>query len=332
MSRETASARRVGLMVLVAATVGAGTLLILGEHQNLFTTKNDYRIRFENVSGLAVGSAVQLNGVDVGSVSRIVLPTDMETHLLEVWIRVDARYAQRIREDSEARIKTLGLLGDKFIDVTSGSPAAELVPPGGDIPTAPATDVDRLAAAGEDVVNNIARLSHQLTDILGRLERGEGLFGKLLLDKEAGDRVSRELEETLVAVHHLAVGLDDRHGVLGRLVHDRELGDHFAHTIEGTNALIDQVEHGDGLVPALLFDKSYRDRFASSLDHLDSVTERLSSLADKLDHGNGLLPKLISDDEYGQEMAKEPQGPGDEPSPDFREAQQRRRQRRAPAQ
>jgi len=234
-----------------------------------------------------------------------VLPTDMSQNLLEVWVKVDARYAERIREDSQARIKTLGLLGDKYIDLASGSPAGEIVPPGGDIPPAPVTDVDRLAAAGEDVVNNIASLSHQLTTILGKMERGEGLLGKLLVDKEAGDRVSQELEQTLVALRRLAQGLDDRHGTLGRLIHDRDLGDRLAHTVETTDSLLGKMDGGEGLLPALLVDPSYKQRFEASLDHLDSAVSRLSSFTDKLEQGDGLLPKLVSDEEFGREMSRE---------------------------
>jgi len=92
--------------------------------QNLFTAKTRYLVRLVSVSGLQVGSQVQLNGVNVGSVERIVLPVDMGENLLEVWISVDSRYEQRIRRDSVARIKTLGLLGDKYVELTSGSPPA----------------------------------------------------------------------------------------------------------------------------------------------------------------------------------------------------------------
>ena len=304
MSRDSAAARRVGLLVLAAAVVASATLLVLGEHQNLFAPKNLYRIHFENVSGLAQGSSVKLNGVDVGSVSKIVLPAQLGENQLDVWIKVEARYAARIRDDSEARIKTLGLLGDKYSDLSSGTPAGNVIPPGGEIPTAPPTDIDRLAEAGEDVVNSLAGLARQLTDILGRMQRGEGLLGQLL-NKEAGERMSKELEGTLTSLQGLAKSLDDRRGTLGRLLHDPQLGDRFAHTVEGADALVTKLDQGDGLLPALLQDPAYKKRFSDSLDHLDQVVTRLASLTDRLENGNGLIPKLISDDQYGEQMSQE---------------------------
>ena len=147
MSPETTAARRVGALVLAALAVLALAVLLIGDRQNLFQPKNRYFVRFVSVVGLRQGSDVQLNGVNVGSVERIVLPADTGENLLEVWITVDARYEQRIRRDSVARIKTLGLLGDKYLELTSGSPATEPIPEEGEIPAAPPTNA-RTAPSG----------------------------------------------------------------------------------------------------------------------------------------------------------------------------------------
>lgn len=306
-SKESNAARRVGLLVLAALAVGLATLLVLGDRQQLFVSKNRYKIRFQNVNGLSEGSTVQLSGVKVGSVSRIVLPDDMGERLLEVRIEVDARHAQRIREDSVARIKTLGLLGDKYLELTSGSPATAEIPPNGDIPAAPITDVDRLAATGEDVVNNVSRISSQLTNILGKLERGEGLLGKMLMDEETSDKVTTELDATLLAVRKVAEGLDDRRGVIGRLVHDRALADRLASAIERLDALLVKAESGDGLVPALLSDLEQKERFDHALASVDRAATRIADVAEGLERaGNdALVPKLLSDEEYGRKVSGE---------------------------
>jgi phospholipid/cholesterol/gamma-HCH transport system substrate-binding protein len=307
MSRESITASRVGLVVLVAIGVGVAALLVLGDRQNMFVRKNHYWIRFENTSGLAAGSTVQLSGVKVGSVDKIVLPSDLEQAELDVWISVAKRYEQRIRQDSVARIKTLGLLGDKYLEITSGSPGSAAVPEGGQIAAAPITDVDRLASAGEDVVNNIARISHQMADILGRIERGEGLLGKLLVDDETGTKMSDELTSTMTALRKLAEGLDDRRGTLGRLVHDRELADRLSGSIDKLDTLLNKVESGDGILPGLLNDAEQKARFDHALQSFDQAAEKLASITAALDKpgSNALVPKLLHDDEYGKRLSDE---------------------------
>ena len=307
MSRETAAARRVGLLVLAALAVGIAALALLGDRQNLFVRKNRYIVRFERVNGLAVGSQVQLNGVNVGSVERVVLPADMGERQLEVRVAIDARYAERIREDSEARIKTLGLLGDKFLEVTSGSPAAAMVPDGGVIPSAAATDVDRLAETGQDVVEDIARIASQLTRILGSIERGEGVLGKVLMDREAGEQVTEQLDATLTAVRRAAEGLDDRRGSVGRLLHDRELAERLASAVERLESVLAKADSGQGALPALLDDPATKERVDKILANLDATSERLAAAAGKLakDGSQALGPKLLDDEEFGREVAAE---------------------------
>ncbi len=307
MLRETAAARRVGSLVLLAIAVGVATLFVLGDRQNLFVRKNRYRILFESVSGLTAGSTVQLNGVKVGAVERVVLPADLGDEQLEVWISVAKRYEQRIRQDSQARIKTLGLLGDKYIELTSGSPRSPTVAEDGTISAAPITDVDRLAEAGEDVVNNIARISTQLTGILGRMEKGEGLLGKLLMDVETGERVTTELDKTMAAVRKLAEGLDDRRGTLGRLVHDRALAEQLAGSLGRLDQLLAKAETGEGILPALLSDTGQKASFDRVLANLDRASEKLADIATALDRGDAdaLLPKLLHDDEYGERVGEE---------------------------
>ncbi len=133
MSREI----KVGVLVLAALVILMVGTFLIGEKSNLFVRKNRYFVRFESVSGLGTGSPVQLNGVNVGDVTEIVLPRDVTKTLLTVWVSVDRNYQGRIRRDSVAAIKTLGLLGDKYIEITSGSAASEVVPSGGQIFAAP---------------------------------------------------------------------------------------------------------------------------------------------------------------------------------------------------
>jgi len=310
MSRESSAARRVGLLVLVGLALGIATLMVLGDRQNLFTPKNRYSVRFERVGGLAVGSTVQLNGVQVGHVRKIVLPSDQEIELLEVQITVDAKYAARIRGDSQARIKTLGLLGDKYLELTSGSPDAPEIPPGGIIPAAPTTDVDRLAATGQDVVDNVAIIADQLAGVLGKIERGEGLLGRLLVDEETGERVGGEIDQTLEAVRKTAQGLDDRRGAVGRLLHDRELAERIAAAVERLDSVLEKLDSGEGTLPALLSDGSTKERLDSILDRLDEASENLANATGDIgrEDSEALLAKLLHDDEFGREVATELRG------------------------
>ncbi len=177
MGENSSQRIRVGALLLIALAVLAAGIVMIGDQNHMFTRKNTYFASFTSVSGLNPGNPVQLNGVAVGNVKEIVLPEDPTRSQIRIEITVERRFAERVRGDSEARIKTLGLLGDKYVQLTSGSPAFPIIPDGAEIPTAAPTSVDALMATGEDVMANVTEISSSLRTILKRMEEGEGLLG-----------------------------------------------------------------------------------------------------------------------------------------------------------
>jgi len=128
---ETDPRRRlkVGLFTGVLVVLLGASVLVLGKKERLFTRHVHYAARFVHVGGLVPGAPVQLNGVVVGDVEKVVLSGDPAQREIVVGFRVDARVASRVRADSKVRIRSLGLLGDRYLEVSSGSPAEPLVPP-----------------------------------------------------------------------------------------------------------------------------------------------------------------------------------------------------------
>lgn len=305
---------RVGLLILAALAVLAAGIFLLGQQDNLFKRKNHYYVEFNSVSGLKPGNPVQLNGVDVGAVERVELPANPWRGMIRVWIRVENRYASRLRgpqgaqkpvpgqPPSVARIKTLGLLGDKFIDLSSGSPGYELVPDGGPIPAAQPTNVDALLASGEDAMDNVVAISSSLNKILARLERGEGLLGELTSDSASSRSLRASLIGTSETLQRVANKIDTGQGPLPRLLNDRALADNLGQSMDRLQALLAKAESGDGLLPSLLNDPKAKTQLDDTLASLRQVTQNLQGFTANLEKSNALLPRLVKDEAYGREI------------------------------
>src|SRR5437660_10145118 len=154
---------RVGLLVSAAALVLMVFLFFIGSEQKVFARKNEYKVKFDTVSGLAEGNPVKISGVTVGVVRDIYLPRDPRQKDVEISLMVDRKYAERIRGDSRARLKKLGLLaGDSYIDITPGDPRFPTLEPGSVIPAQRETNVDQLIPSGEDLVDNFVHVSYSL--------------------------------------------------------------------------------------------------------------------------------------------------------------------------
>jgi phospholipid/cholesterol/gamma-HCH transport system substrate-binding protein len=305
MREDSSSKLKVGALVLVAlAVIAIGTILI-GEQSHLFSRKNTYYASFNSVSGLNPGNPVQLNGVDVGTVRQIVLPEDPSESQIRVAISVDRRYAGRVRKDSDARIKTLGLLGDKFVQLTSGSPDAALIEDGGDIPTAAPTSVDELMSTGEDVMANVTEISSSLKVILKRMEEGQGLFGELTTDAKSGEKVVDAAIEALGATKSLMQTLETGDGTLPRLINDPTVAQNLTVALDRLNSTLAKIENGEGLLPMLLNDPEGPRKLDATLASIQSSAADLSHFTAQVEEGEGLLPKLITDAEYSARVTSE---------------------------
>lgn len=309
---------RVGLVILVAVLVLAAGIFLLGSKNNLFKHKTRYYTEFNSVSGLKRGSPVQLDGVDVGTIEKVVLSNDPRKSQIRVWIRLDENYAARIRgpvdpnariQDqvpSRARIKTLGLLGDKFIDINSGSPAYPPIPEEGEVPAAQPTNVDALIASGEDVMDNVVEISHSLNRILQRMERGEGILGQLTSDTPQGRRLQSSLVNTSESLERIANTVEHGQGPLPRLLNDRAMADQIAVSLDRFQGLLDQAQHGPGLLPGLLNDPAEKARFDETLTSLHEVARNLQAFsADLQSNDDALLQRLVKDKEYGREVTEQ---------------------------
>lgn len=121
-----------GILCLGYLSIKLGNLEIVG--------KKGYDVYgvFSNVGGLKVGSSIEIAGVNVGRVTNILLD--------DYQARVVLNFPRdlKIQEDAIASVKTRGLIGEKYIEITPGG-SEEIIQPGGRIrETMPPIDIEQL--------------------------------------------------------------------------------------------------------------------------------------------------------------------------------------------
>ncbi len=111
-----------GFLCFAYLSVRLGGVSIFGDETYSVTA------RFGSVSGLKPGAAVEISGVRVGKVTTIKLDGDEYQAIVAMEIDRDVK----IQEDSIASIRTAGIIGDRYVDISPGG-MDELVEPGGEI-------------------------------------------------------------------------------------------------------------------------------------------------------------------------------------------------------
>lgn len=305
---------RVGLLVAASLVVLMIFVFFIGSEQKIFSRKNEYKVRLDNVTGLAEGNPVKISGVTVGVIRDITLPRDPKMRDVDIILMVDRKYADRIRTDSRARLKKLGLLaGDSYIDISPGSPKFDAAEPGSLIPAARQTNVDQLISSGEDLVDNFVQISYSLKNILGRVDRGEGLIGELTSTPETKQRITETFLTTLNKTNAILGHVESGKGLVGKLVYD----DDYAMTLTGSiqdsarslQTLVADVQgslkSGQGMIPALLTDPEGKKKVYDLVDNLRTTSSNLAALSTSYQSGQGLVPRLMNDKAYADQALTE---------------------------
>lgn len=293
--RERRMAWRAGLFVTGGLVLAGIVVFFIGQETQLFEKHVTYRTYVPNVQGLTDQSPVWLGGLEVGQVESITFPEDAPDKGIEVRFRVAQKYADRVREDSVVRLSSLGVLGEKAVDLTLGSPKAQHVADEGVLRSDTSGDLNTLLTAAGQVLNDSRAISgalrtavetyadpklaedvsaslHSLRTLLEEVEKGDGVLHALIYDKEAGKQVRGLLANASQAAERVD-------GAVGHV-----------------EALLEEVRKGDGTAHALIYGKEG----AQALAELGSAAGQLAGLiADAKASPNGAVHQLVYGDARG---------------------------------
>jgi phospholipid/cholesterol/gamma-HCH transport system substrate-binding protein len=301
---------RVGLVVLIALFAVMIGIFMVGQRAHLFVKKFPYETRFPSASGLVAGNPVRLNGVTVGNVLEVVLSPDPADRTVRVVYDVDRRAAPRLRKGTKASIKTIGLLGDKYIELEGGTAEEPEVEIGGQIPPAPGAGIEKLLEGSGDLVADLSGIARSLKNILKRTEEGKGFLGALTSESEESARLGNGLNATLVSLNSILRKLDSGQGLAGKLLTDekygRETGDALKgaiHSLQGVFSKIDDaMKNNTGAFAALVSDPEGKKKLYAFLDNLTNAAGSLATVVGQLEKGSGTLAILLRDEKFGREF------------------------------
>src|ERR1700689_835802 len=131
MTREI----KVGIFVICGLITGMLAVFLIGTTRDLWEPQVSYMTAFRDVAGLKPGAPVRMGGLDIGTVTNVANGPDVQDTRIFVKMSITAKEAQRIRADTVARVVNKGLLGDKMVELSVGSPNQPSLNPGSLVPS-----------------------------------------------------------------------------------------------------------------------------------------------------------------------------------------------------
>jgi len=260
---------KVGLLVLVGSVVLLYMTFAVGKYE--FGEKKGYIVEavFDSVAGLDVKAAVRMAGVKIGSVEQVELTDSRALVIMRILPNV------HIKRGTTASIKTMGLLGEKFVEILPPSGPAEAAPgksefiQGGErieITSSP-SDVDKL-------INQLSAISDDIKQITASFRQ---VFGT--------ERGTRSMEDMLSDLRKTTANIQEFSYAL------RSDGSELVMRLNELTASLNEVvgENRDNL-------KVTMENVREASKNAELALASIESAARKIDRGEGTLGKLVSDD------------------------------------
>lgn len=272
---------RTGVFTLAVLMAIGGVVISLNREGGLFTARYTVYADFDNIEGLLPNAPVHLAGNNVGRVRTIYFRDRGARRAIRVELDLDSGIRSQVRSDSFGSIRTVGLLGDKYIEITIGSDERPVLADGNVLTTVEPIDYDQLAEKGGELLDNLIAVSASAERIVGQFEEAMG---------------TESIASTLGMIQNVVTEIEKGDGLLHSLVYEEgggeSVGDLRA-SLASTRQLLHEIREGSGPLHELIYADD-----ASATPTLTAVRDaaiRLESILRKIDEGDGSLGALLND-------------------------------------
>ncbi len=302
---------KVGLFVLAISLI-AGYLIITFSGKELGVKTKEYYLYFDVVEGLSPGADVQVKGVKAGKVEKI----ELEDNKVKVTIGIKANIP--IYKDAKAYVRTLGLMGDKYIYIDPGNPSSGLLSEKGVIKnTEVYASTEEAFASAKDVAYKIGKLVDSLNEAIGQgnlkqliqninklaqhadqlvVENRENIKRSIDNITQITESLKKDLPVLIRKIDRVAENLE---AITGENREDiRELIKNLKETSialrEKTPQVLDEIGDAAKVIKGTVGEN--REDIKVAIEKIKDASLKLDRILAKIDEGKGTLGKLVNDD------------------------------------
>jgi phospholipid/cholesterol/gamma-HCH transport system substrate-binding protein len=294
---------RVAALMMLAALLLAYGIYRVGKVFDVFASRYELSVLVPSALGLREGAPVTLAGQRIGQVRNIdFIPVERKIggNNLRLVLAISDEVQEQIRMDSQAFLRTQGLLGDKFVDIEPGTPGARILQPGDTLPAGRSVDMDEFMTTAARALEQATSMVADLRDLTGGLIRGEGTAGLLLQD----NRLYADLSGVTVELRRTLAEINRADGTFGRLIHDPTLYHRMHAAITRVDSLGALILHGNGSISMLLRSDSLYRSMIGTLSVADSTVVDFAGFVRRMTQGQGSMQKLMTDPALYDEFLK----------------------------
>ena len=274
---------KIGIFITVAAVILGTFIFVVGDLSRLFTQPGyPIYLYFDSAAGLEEGTVVRMAGVKIGHVKDIRLKDQRAE------VELSVRPEVKLPKNSKATLASLGILGEKYIEIIPGQ-SLNYAMAGGSLEVVSPLSLEKLGTELVDISSEIQETGETLRDVIGD-EQAQTDFRQALEDLAVFARDLRDMSSRNKEL--LNQGLKEtQHAVQNFDREVSEISRNMDELISTFQNILD--ENRDGI-------RSNMDSISELVAKAGKSLERLNETIEKINRGEGTLGKLIAQPELYQ--------------------------------
>jgi len=160
-----------GIFILVSFIILAFMIFAVSDIQSLFKKKKEIKVLFQYSDGIEKNAPVRYSGIKIGKVTNIRMAPEFGD---KVELTLSIYHDAIIKEDTRAAIKTQGLVGDKYVELSGGSPQMPVLEPGKLLIGEESFKLEDLTKAGLELVTKMKGIANNIDRIANNIDRMTG--------------------------------------------------------------------------------------------------------------------------------------------------------------
>lgn len=300
---------RVGILVTVSIAIFIIAIIVVGREQNLFKDTMRITTIFRDVKGLKVGNDVRFTGIEVGSVVNLVIISDTT---VEVQMSIDQDVSHFIKKNSVASIGNEGLMGNKIVIILPGTPDSPPIEPNDQIRSIEPIEIDDIMKEIKVSSERISVVSENLIGITNKINRGDGIFGKIFTDTTFTknlDKTSQNITKITSNLIDVTQKINQGSGIMGKLFTDTAFSAQLDSTNTGLNEIVENIvnitntiDRGEGMFGRFFTDTVLSHNLYLATRNLQESTSNLYTLTEKMNQEGNAIATLVADTTFADSV------------------------------
>ncbi|MCL5023852.1 MAG: MlaD family protein [Nitrospirae bacterium] len=286
---------KVGAVITLALITLFIVVFFAGGIESLLSPSVELTAQIHDVRGLRKGSPVWLSGVEVGTVKSIKLDPRYGT---TVTLAIKDKALHFINKDAQASVLTMGLLGDKYVEISQGSAAAGPIRAGDMIKGASQIELKDVMEVGTTSIQRMSDFINKLDHLVTKIETGQGSISKFLTDptlyenlKDATKNLSLTLKD-----------IKDAKGTVKLLMDDPTLYHNLVSASSSLEGFSRKMNDSSGTLKKMIEDPALYDNLLRATTSIEESGTKLNAVLERIDKGEGVAGALVKDKELSKDL------------------------------